>query len=135
MSEIRTVGREVLACPPTAEHPRAGEGSFLRLKDGRILYIYSRFTESTHDDAPSNLTAVWSSDEGETWTEPVEILFASEHGVKNVMSVSLMAMQNGDVGMFYGVKAAPDCNQMWLARSADGGETWYARRECTLADP
>jgi len=134
MCENNLVGREVVSFRPTAEHPRQGEGSFLRLKDGRILLVYSRFDFGGDDASPCNLVATWSSDEGETWTEPVVAVAASEFGVNNVMSVSLLEMLNGDVGMFYIVKADSCDNQIWLSRSNDGGKTWYTRHECTLGD-
>ncbi len=119
---------------PDDRFSRHSEGAFLRLKDGRIFFAYSRFIGGHSDDSPSDLAAAWSSDEGETWSEPVTILRASEHGAKNVMSVSLLRMQNGDLGMFYIVKQAPSVNRLFLARSSDEGRTFYRRVECTLPD-
>ena len=119
---------------PDERYSRHSEGAFLRLDDGSILFVYSRFTGTSSDAAPCDLAASWSFDEGETWTEPTEVVSAASHGVKNIMSVSLMRMQNGDVGLFYLVKAAPCVNTVWLARSRDGGRTFYRRVECSLPD-
>lgn len=134
MIENKCIGREVLRIEPTDAHPRHSEGSFLRLKDGRILFIYSRFNGGNGDNDPCSLVRMYSSDEGETWTEPVVTVSAAQFGVLNVMSVSLIEMQNGDIGMFYGVKYGLGEDRFMLARSNDGGETWYSHTECTLAD-
>ena len=119
---------------PDGRYTRHSEGSFLRLDDGRILFVYSRFSGGYDDDADCDLAASWSSDEGETWTEPVRVISAASHGVGNIMSVSLLRMQNGDAGVFYGVKDSPSRNRFWLARSRDGGRTFYRRTECSLSD-
>ncbi len=124
----------VLSLGPDKQHKRHSEGDFLRLNDGRILFVYSRFGKGNGDDSPSDLAAIWSDDEGETWTEPVTILEAAEFGTHNIMSVSLLRMQNGDVGLFYLAKIAPDDNRIYLSRSNDEGETWYRHVECTLSD-
>ena len=120
---------------PGGAFTRHSEGAFLRMKDGGIYFAYSRFTESGSDAAPSNIVSMVSYDEGETWTEPVVAVHASEHDTKNVMSVSLMRMQNGDLGLFYIVKATPCISRIVLARSADEGKTFYEKTVCTLSDP
>lgn len=53
---------------PGPNNPRNSEGDFVELKDGRILYIYSRFTgASASDFGSSDLAARWSEDGGKTW--------------------------------------------------------------------
>ena len=44
-------GKIVLSLAPGNDFCRHSEGDFIRLCDGRILFIYSRFTESFQDDA------------------------------------------------------------------------------------
>lgn len=119
---------------PDGAYARHSEGAFLRLKDGRILFVYSRFTGDYGDNDPSDLVACCSADEGETWTEPETVIAASMYGVRNIMSVSLLRMLNGDVGLFYLVKAAPDCNKVMLSRSADEGRTFYSHTECSFPE-
>lgn len=120
--------------PPNACFSRHSEGDFLRLKDGSIFFAYSRFNGTDHhDDAPSSLVAMISNDEGETWSEPQVIIRAEDFGVQNVMSVSLMRMNNGDVGIFYIVKEEWFVHIM-LSRSSDEGRTFSLHIECTLAD-
>jgi len=126
--------RIVASWGPNGTYSRHSEGDFLRLKDGRILFVYSRFTESYDDGAPSDLVACWSGDEGETWTEPVTVISASLFNTENVMSVSLMRMQNGDIGLFYIVKQTKSINRLILSRSGDEGRTFGTHIECSLPD-
>lgn len=119
---------------PDANYSRHSEGDFLRLNDGRILFVYSRFTGSYDDGAPSDLAASWSSDEGETWSDPVTVLPASLYNTRNVMSVTLMRMKNGDVGLFYIVKQTMSINRLMLSLSNDEGQTYYRHIECSLPD-
>ena len=72
---------------PNAEYTRHSEGAFLRLKDGRILHIYSRFTGTDADDAPSDLVSLYSSDESRyhrfrlpLWRAKRDERFADAHG-------------------------------------------------------
>lgn len=121
----------VASFAPDSEFTRHSEGSFLRLNDGRIMFIYSRFTGHNGDDAPSNLVAVYSANEGETWSAPQIVIPASMYNTKNVMSVSLMRMANGDIGLFYIVKQTPSVSRIMLSRSNDEGENFYSHTECT----
>ncbi len=92
---------------PGLGNPRNSEGSFLPLADGRIAFAYSRYhADSADDHADCNICAIYSYDNGETWdTEHVQTLVeASEYGEKNVMSVTLARMNNGDIGLFYLLK-------------------------------
>ncbi len=53
------------------------------------------------------------------------------HNTKNVMSVSLLRMENGDLGLFYLIKRTPTENVLMLSRSADEGKSFYKHTECT----
>ncbi len=119
---------------PNEKFTRHSEGSFLRLADGRIMFAYSRFTNHNGDDAPSDLVAVYSADEGETWSEPRTLIKASMYDTKNVMSVSLLRMQNGDLGLFYIIKQTPALNRIMISRSNDDGESFYSHTECTKTE-
>lgn len=93
---------------PQNDNPRNSEGAFMQLKDGRIMFAYSRFQGSSwNDDAPSNIAAVYLNGDGNDMcrSEPETLVSADEYeNVKNIMSVSLMRMANGDLGLFYLVK-------------------------------
>ena len=115
--------RIALELPPGPDNPRNSEGAFLPLKDGRILYIYSRYYgKSASDHATADLAARYSSDGGATWTAQDEIA-VKNHGGMNVMSVSLLRLQSGEIALFYLLKnSTSDCRPL-MRRSFDEGKT------------
>lgn len=127
--------RIVKTFTPDTEHGRHSEGAFLRLKDGGILFAYTRYNgESAADTAPSAIVAVKSYDEGETWSEPKVLFTAEQYDVKTIGSVSLLRMENGDLGIFFLIDTVPGwTHHIIFARSNDEGETFYAEsRDCTF---
>ena len=115
-------------------HARHSEGSFLRLRDGRILYAYSLFSGSAGDDDPSNIAVVTSADEGSTWTEPRIVLRAEDFGTHNIMSVSLIRRLDGSIGLFFGGRMVSTQSHHFMAVSTDEGETFGRIVSCTLPD-
>ena len=98
---MKTIGYEVSMLAPGENNPRNGEGTFLRLRDGGILYAYSRYLGASWDDhADADIAGIVSYDEGETWSEP-RILQAHDALSSNFMCPSLLRMENGDVGLVY----------------------------------
>src|SRR5688500_5415423 len=73
----------------TAETPRKSEGDFIRLKSGRILFIYTEFYGGRGDESPARIVSIFSDDAGKTWSEKPEVVVANK-GEQNVMSVSLL---------------------------------------------
>ena len=72
---MKKIGKEVLFIRTKEGNPRNGESTFLRLKDGRIMFAYTEYYgDSGDDDAIAHLCACYSSDEGETWTAPELII-------------------------------------------------------------
>ena len=61
-------GRVTALFKPDGVYTRHSEGAFLRMKDGALLFAYSRFTGAWFDDAPSDIVRCVSYDEGETWS-------------------------------------------------------------------
>lgn len=120
----------VLQIKPCAENPRSSEGDFIRLRDGRIMFAYSRFHGGSHDDSPSDIAAVYSSDGGGSFSAPEIIVPAAYHGVDNVMSVTLTRMLNGDLGLFYLVKNPDGTTDYVLRRSDDEGRTFEPPVRC-----
>lgn len=118
-------GKVVLELPPTEGNPRNSEGAFLKLQDGRLMFAYSRFVGgSWDDDASAAIAARFSADEGDTWSED-EILIRPEHfGAKNLMSVSLLRLGNGDIGLFFIIRHGWHDTRLNLMRSSDEGRTW-----------
>ena len=87
-----------LELPPGPNNPRNSEGAFMPLKDGRILFAYSRYYgNSNADHAPAEIAARYSSDKGRSWTTNDEIIVKNECG-QNVMSVSLLRLRSGEIG-------------------------------------
>lgn len=87
--------------PPTQDNPRNSEGDFIKLKDGRIAFAYSRFSGGFEDGARCELAVSFSSDNGETWSKERVFLRPQDCDGFNLMSVSLVPMQDGTVGLFY----------------------------------
>jgi len=120
--------REVLNLPVRENLPRNGEGDFVRLNDGRIMLAYTEYWgKSMLDHAPAHLVARYSSDEGETWTEPVEIV--GREGAQNVMALSLLRLDAERIALFFLRKnSSKDCMPV-MKVSSDDGRTWSATRE------
>lgn len=85
-------------------NPRNSEGSFVRLADGKILFIYTRYRGdySSRDHAAADLVRRISADDGETWSE-AEIVV--ENPARNVMSASLLRLADGRIALVYLVKS------------------------------
>ena len=120
--EDSPVTRNVLL-PPGPDNPRNSEGDFIRLKDGRLMFIYTHFTGGGGDHEAAHLAARYSCDEGKTWTQEDEVVIPNEGGM-NVMSVSLLRLHTGEIALFYLRKnSLLDCRPV-LRISHDEGETW-----------
>ncbi len=133
---MKKIGHRVSVLHTKDGNPRNGEGTFLRLRDDAILYAYTRYSGSSWDDhASADIAAIRSYDEGETWSEP-QLLLARDADAENYMCISLLRMQNGDIGMFYLRKyRIPGqegiLSRMCLVRSRDEGKTWSCPVDCT----
>ncbi len=116
--------RVVLRLDSGENNPRNSEGDFVELKDGSLLFIYSHYYgESAHDHATANLASRISKDRGITWSSSDKIEVNNEGGL-NVMSVSLLRLQTGEIALFYLRKnTADDCIPM-MRLSRDEAGTW-----------
>ncbi|SHI64805.1 BNR repeat-like domain-containing protein [Tangfeifania diversioriginum] len=120
----------VLKLSPSENNPRNSEGDFINLKDGRVLFVYSHYTAGAGDDHdPAFLAGRYSDDGGKTWTEEDEVIVANE-GEMNVMSVSLLRLQNNDIALFYLKKnSTEDCIPM-MRISKDEAKSWSDAVPC-----
>lgn len=111
-------------------NPRNSEGDFITLRDGRIMFVYSRYTgASTSDFAPADLAARFSSDEGKTWTGTDKIVVKNE-GKSNIMSASLLRLSGKKIALFYLRKnGIDDCIPM-VRISLNEGQTWGEAKPC-----
>lgn len=127
---MKKTGRQVLFLGTSACNPRNGEGAFVRLDDGSVLFGYtSFFGQDWEDDAVARILYTVSADEGETWSEPA-VLFEKPEDAVNIMSLSFLKMNNGDIGAFYIVKNADGTDKIVLSRSSDEGRSWSAPVSC-----
>ncbi|MCA9231309.1 MAG: exo-alpha-sialidase [Planctomycetales bacterium] len=114
---------------PSEGNPRNSEGDFIQLKDGRVMFVYTKFSGGASDHAAASLVARFSSDEGATWTDDDELVVANE-GDWNVMSVSLLRLQSGEIALFYARKnSLSDCRPL-LRISTDEAASWSEPIEC-----
>ena len=114
--------------PPTNQNPRNSEGAFIRAKSGEILFAYSRYRgESIHDHAACDIAMIVSNDEGKSWSAPRIIARAGDFGVSNIMSVSGMEQQNGDLAFYFLIKELDGSTTVGRAISTDGIDFYTAR--------
>jgi len=120
-----------LSLTPGYNNPRNSEGDFMTLKDGRLLFVYSHFTgESASDDGPAYLAARFSSDSGRTWTKTDIPVARNNEGGINVMSVSLIRLNNQKIALFYVRKNSATDSKPMLRLSSDEGQTWSEPISC-----
>ena len=113
----------------TSEYPRNSEGAMVELKDGKLLFVFSRFTEGGGDNDRAHLARTYSEDGGRTWSEP-DVVVETE-GRMNVMSVSLLRLASGELMMSYLRKnSTSDCRPV-VRFSHDEGRTWSEPVEVT----
>lgn len=133
MNNLKKIGREVLFLKTGSGNPRNGEGSFIRLKNNDILFVYTAYAgDDWNDHCTASLYGCTSSDEGESWTQPFVVLKQPEDAM-NLMSVSLLRMQNGDIGLFYLKKMQHHgevVSAYLLSRSKDEGKNWLEPTVC-----
>lgn len=121
-----------LVLAPSPANPRNSEGDFINLKDGRILFVYSRFTGGAHDVPGSYLASRVSSDGGKSWSGRDEtVIDATVHGVPIIDSVSLLRLKDNRIALFYLVKKSDVDSQMVMRTSSDETRTWSKATACT----
>ena len=86
-------------------NPRNSEGAFFTLKNGDILFAYSKFKgKSNADFASADICLLRSKDNGRSFGEEKTIMTCESEKAVNIMSLSFLEMKNGDVGLFYLVR-------------------------------
>ncbi len=117
---------------PNGFNNRNSEGAFIKLKNGNILFAYSRYGGNGCEDGSSaDIYGSISSDMGETFCEPFLILSRDILNADNLMSVSFLRMENGDLGMFFLAKTdVVNCRSFFI-RSTDEGITWSEPLLCS----
>ncbi len=110
-----------------AGNPRNSEGAFIPLNNGEIMFAYTKYSgDDWSDNSTADIAALYSADNGRSWGR-FRILV--KNPAQNVMSVSLLRLQDGRVAMAYLLKSsisgshAVDCRPM-ICFSSDEAETW-----------
>jgi hypothetical protein len=113
----------VLSLEPSPQFPRNSEGSFVTLKSGRILFLYTQFYGGAADHSPARIVAIHSDDAGRTWSREPRTVVENQGGA-NVMSVSLLRLASGRIALFYLLKNSwLDCRP-YMRVSTDEAQTW-----------
>ncbi len=120
-------GYRVLATPEAGEIS-AFSPNLLRLRDGRLLFVYMRylsFAKATNRYPPATIVARISDDDGKTFA-PLAILSDEQpvtvcsHSLKQLASGRIVLPLNRDPSK----KGQPDHWEAGLACSDDGGKSW-----------
>lgn len=134
---MKKIGKEVCFLKTQSGNIRNGEGSFIRLKDNRIMFAYTRYLSNDWSDhSVARIEAIYSSDEGETWSESMPLIEKDKDAL-NIMSVSLIRLNNGDLGVLYLRKSMTDNNIVcmpYFVRSTDDGKT-FNKPICCIDTP
>lgn len=94
----------VLELNPTPQNARNSEGAFITLLDGRIAFVWSKYvTEKSDDHARAVIACIFSEDGGHSWGGE-RVLVEPAPGEANVMSVSLLRLQDGRILFVYARK-------------------------------
>ena len=130
-----SIGKVIKYIRPVENNPRNSEGAFYTFPDGRIIFIYSRYKgTSDHDGATADLFMLESLDNGESFTDVGTVFTCEELGGANIMSVSLLEMRDGSVGLFFIKKFSNYLDTIMLSKSYDEGKTWTEPKRIILED-
>ena len=128
----RELVRTLLVIEPSGQAPRSSEGAIVRLDDGRLFLAYTRFFGGSRDHSPARIVSRVSDDDGRSWGE--DALLIDQEGAQNVMSVSLLRLDSGELVLGYLVKnSSADC-RFYVRRLSDGMETLSERMCATPSD-
>ena len=124
-------GRIVLDIPPGENNPRNSEGAFITLADGTIMFAYSRF-RGTHwgDDMDADIVAVYSRDNGKSFGDMKTLFTKEELGAKNIMSVSLVRLDDENIAFFYMVRMGFHDTRAVIRISRDECRTFSDAKYC-----
>lgn len=119
---------------PGPGNPRNSEGDFVKLTDGRIMFIYTHFTGGAGDDAQAYLAARFSDDGGKTWSDYDSVVLENE-GKSNIMSVSLERLGDKSIALFYLRKNTDTDCRLYMRVSKDEGLSWSKPYLCFKDKP
>ncbi len=127
---MKKIGKQVDFLGTSEFNQRNGEGAFIKLKNGTIMFGFTEFIGNDwNDDFCARISYVMSDDDGETWSDK-KILFEKPQNAKNIMSLSFLRMNNDDIGAFYIVKNLDGTDKIVFTRSTDEGKSWSEPISC-----
>src|SRR5690606_33824677 len=106
----------LLSLDPNPDAPRNSEGDIIRLANGKLALVYTKFYGGDDDHSSARLAMRTSDDNGNTWTSDTVLL--DNEGGQNVMSVSLRPSTDGGILLFYLRKDAPATSCTMFVRRA-----------------
>ena len=113
-----------LILSPGRGNPRNSEGDFILLNDGRLCFIYTRYTgDSGSDNDTTVLAARYSGDEGKTWTTDDDVVLRST-AKESLRSVSLLRIDDSTIALFYMHFRSWLDTRPFVRFSDDDGRTW-----------
>ena len=97
-----TLDTTVLQLDPAPGNGRNSEGAFITLRDGRIVFAYTKYiTSEKGDETPAVIASRVSVDGGHTWSTQDRTLVKPAGQAHNAMSVSLLRLHSGRILMLY----------------------------------
>ena len=132
---MKKVGKQVLFLTTGEQNPRNGEGSIIRLNDGRIMHAFTEYCgDCEKDHGVARISACYSDDEGETWSDK-SVLVEKDEKAQNIMSCNLIRLSDGRLGIIYlrkEINEQKGCYCMPVFRySDDEGKTFSEMIYCT----
>jgi len=125
-----TEPKTVLRLELGENNPRNSEGDFVKLKDGKLLFIYTHYYgKEGADHSPAYLASRYSEDGGKTWSQEDEIVIPNE-GDMNVRSVSLLRLRSGEIALFYLHHNSREDASPMMRLSTDEAVTWSDPIDC-----
>ncbi|MBI4626592.1 MAG: exo-alpha-sialidase [Verrucomicrobia bacterium] len=153
LREIPGIEKQIVVVA-TPEAPKHGEQTVIRLKDGRLLLLWSEFVredlmpagerpppsplrrDPTGDDGYARISGKTSADGGRTWSKP-NVVVDDKDALVNCISPGLTRMKDGRLLLAYswrsggnGAENYGNCAKM-VRISADEGKTWSERTRIT----
>ena len=111
----------VLELPHGKKNGRNSEGAFIKLKNGSLMFAYTRFvTEGDFGDG--HIACRNSKDGGRSWDNKDRIIV--ENDALTTMSVSLLRLNEGRIALFYCRKTDLVNCTPHVRFSDDEGDTW-----------
>ena len=112
-------GKIVKEFTPDEKSFRKSEGAFFRKDDGTVYFVFSHYRLNRDDGGACDLALSVSTDDGNTFSDEKIILTCEECNATNIMSVSLLGMNDGTIGLFYLKKSEKiDC-RMFMRKTRD----------------